>query len=370
MRLIFWQSFLSLAQSSYIRALASRPGWDVTVVAERRMKPERAALGWTVPDFGAARLRIASEDQRALALEQYPPDAIHVLEGLRGLHMVRGVLQPLQKRAARVGILFESGDASGLKGGLRRIIYSWHGLARCRGIDFFLAIGSQGVNWYRKCLFPNSKIHRFAYVAAPADRRWPEPLQTGPTDQVTLGFLGALIARKGGDLLLCALAGLPARNWRLLVVGDGESRPAWERVAAQRQISHLVTFTGVLPNQEAKAMLSRLDLLVLPSRFDGWGLVVNEALMQGVPVVCSDRCGARDLLGESWRGQAFTTGSVESLRAALAAWIGRGKKTPELADRIKTWSHCIEGDSIADYFAAVLSHVYHGAPRPIAPWVG
>jgi glycosyltransferase involved in cell wall biosynthesis len=368
MRLIFWQGSLSI-HSSYIRALASRPGWDVTVIAERRMKPQRKALGCVVPDFGQARLVIASENPEALALEQYPEDTIHVLEGMRGFSMVRRVLPLLSKRSAHVGVVFESGDASGFKGGLRRILYTWQGLAHSSGIDFFLAMGSQGVGWYRKCLFPNSKIYRFGYVTAPADGRGPERMQIGTTDKVTLGFLGSLIPRKGGDLLIRALAGLTDRSWRLIIVGDGGSRSSWEQLAAQGGIADQVTFTGVLLNAEAKAILGDLDLFVLPSRFDGWGAVVNEALMQGVPVVCSDRCGARDLLSDSWRGEAFKAGSMEGLREVLRTWIGRGKRTPELAERIKTWSRCIEGASVADYFAHVLEHVYNGAPRPTAPWL-
>jgi glycosyltransferase involved in cell wall biosynthesis len=369
MRLIFWQSSLSPLNSSYIRALASRSGWDVTVIAERRMKPEREALGWAVPDFGQAHVVIASENPEALALQQYPKDTIHVVEGMRGFSMIRRVLPLLCKRSAHVGVVFESGDASGFKGCLRRILYTWQGLFHSAGIDFFLAMGSQGVGWYQRCLFPNSKIYPFGYVTAPDHGCCPEPMRIGTSDKVTVGFLGSLIPRKGGDLLIRALARLTDRNWRLVIVGDGGSRSSLEGLAVKEGIADYVTFTGVLPNAEAKKILRDLDLFVLPSRFDGWGAVVNEALMQGVPVVCSDRCGARDLLSDSWRGQVFKAGSMEGLREALATWISRGKRTPELTERIKTWSRCIEGASVADYFAQVLGHVYNGAPRPTAPWL-
>lgn len=369
MRLVFWQSILSLLHSSYIRALAGRPGWDVSVVAQRRMTRERAALGWSVPDFGQARLVIASESPGALALEQYPQHTIHILEGIRAFSMGRRVLPLLRKRSARVGIVLESGDPSGFRGGLRRIVYTWHGITHSTEIDFLLATGSQSVDWYRKCRFPNSKVYPFAYVAEPTAEPISRTNQPGRTGEVTVGFLGALIPRKGGDLLLRAFAAMPDRNWRLIMVGEGESRPVWQRVAAHGRISDRVTFTGMLPNTEAKAVLGHLDLFVLPSRFDGWALVVNEALMQGVPVLCSDRCGARDLLAEPWRGEVFKADCVESLRDVLAKWIDRGKRTPELTQRIKAWSGCIGGESVADYFAAVLQHVYNGAPCPVAPWL-
>jgi glycosyltransferase involved in cell wall biosynthesis len=236
-------------------------------------------------------------------------------------------------------------------------------------VQFILAMGRQGVEWYRKCRFPESRIYPFAYVTEANVGRVPEATPPRFTGDVTVAFLGQMIHRKGGDVLLRALASQPDRNWRLRMTGEGESRPSWERLASQLGISDRVTFTGAVPNEEGRALVGSADFLVLPSRFDGWGAVANEALMQGVPVLCSDRCGARDLLAETWRGEIFKAGSVEGLRDALARWINRGKRTPDLTRRIKGWSRCLGGESVADYFAAVLRHVYECAPRPIAPWL-
>jgi hypothetical protein len=189
MKLVFWQGILSPHQAPYIRALAGRAGWDVTVVAERGMTTDRTAIGWAVPDFGLARVIIPSARRVGLVLDEFSQDAIHLLEGIRGRSIVLEVLPILRKRSAHVGVIFESGNTSGLKGGLRRILYTWRGLARSTGIDFFLAMGSQGVGWYRKCLFPNSKIYRFAYVTTPIVGCSPEQTQPGPTEEVTVGFL-------------------------------------------------------------------------------------------------------------------------------------------------------------------------------------
>ena len=82
-------------------------------------------------------------------------------------------------------------------------------------------------------------------------------------------------------------------------------------------------------NAEAVAEIARHDLFLLPSRFDGWGAVVNEALMCGVPVVCSDNCGAAELLGESWRGEVFRTGSAAGLKDILQRWIALGRRTDD-----------------------------------------
>jgi glycosyltransferase involved in cell wall biosynthesis len=333
------------------------------------MTPERVALGWSVPDFGLARITIASESSGGLALTQYRQDAIHVLEGIRGCSMVRNVLPLLWKRSARVGIISESADARGLKGGLRRIAYTWCGVRHAADIDFLLAMGSQGVGWYRKCRFPESRIYPFAYTT---DSKGPceVPLRGNRDSSFALVFSGRCIGGKGVPILLRALSAIRANRWTLTVIGDGPALSDWQGLADELGIANRCRWLGGLPNSAAIARLQHADILLLPSTGkEGWGAVVNEALMQGVPVLCSDRCGARDLLAATWRGEVFKAGSVESLRDVLARWISRGTRTPELTQRIRAWSRCIEGESVADYFAAVLRHVYNGAPRPIAPWL-
>ena len=60
---------------------------------------------------------------------------------------------------------------------------------------------------------------------------------------------------------------------------------------------------------------------MLPSRFDGWGAVVNEALMVGTPVICSDRCGASDLIENGRNGYVFEAGNARALRERLHSFF-------------------------------------------------
>jgi glycosyltransferase involved in cell wall biosynthesis len=115
-------------------------------------------------------------------------------------------------------------------------------------------------------------------------------------------------------------------------------------------------------------LFENTDLLLLPSRYDGWGAVVNEALMCGVPVVCSDNCGAAELLREPWRGATFKAGSAEDLRMVLRRWMERGKLTKQSRVRIREWSSAIEGAPLARYFVEVVEFVRDGGVRPIPPW--
>ena len=65
-------------------------------------------------------------------------------------------------------------------------------------------------------------------------------------------------------------------------------------------------------------LMSSADCLILPSRHDGWGAVVSEALMVGTPVICSDACGSAGVVHASGVGGVFRSGDHCALTAELA----------------------------------------------------
>jgi len=94
------------------------------------------------------------------------------------------------------------------------------------------------------------------------------------------------------DLLIEACASLPPAGWRLDIYGDGPERAALEQLTAARRLADRIVFHGMVSNDVVRRALVAADCAVLPSRFDGWGMLVNEALAAGTPVICTDRCGA------------------------------------------------------------------------------
>lgn len=105
-------------------------------------------------------------------------------------------------------------------------------------------------------------------------------------------FCGSLIARKGVDLVARAFVQL-AREVpavRLRIVGEGDLRRALEEVL--QPVSEKVEFTGFKNWDELPELYASADVLCVPSRYDGWGLVVPEGLASGLPVIATDRMGA------------------------------------------------------------------------------
>ena len=103
--------------------------------------------------------------------------------------------------------------------------------------------------------------------------------------------------------------GLPVH---LLMVGDGEQRSACEALVSDLNLP--VTFTGFLNQNEVTKAYAVSDCLILASESETWGLVVNEAMACGLPVIVSDACGCvPDLIVAGETGYSFPCGDVEAL---------------------------------------------------------
>jgi len=105
-------------------------------------------------------------------------------------------------------------------------------------------------------------------------------------------FSGSLIARKGVDLLARAFVRLASEvcNAKLKIVGEGELRQSLEQTLAP--VRDRVEFVGFKDWSELPREYASADVLCVPSRYDGWGLVVPEGLASELPVIGTDRMGA------------------------------------------------------------------------------
>ena len=147
--------------------------------------------------------------------------------------------------------------------------------------------------------------------------------------------VGQLVPRKGLDKLIEACGRLAARGrtFSLAIVGQGPERDRLESMARMHGIEHF----RILPNQ-TQPVLNEIyraaDVFVFPTLEDIWGLVVNEAMWAGTPVLCSKYAGcAPELLPEE---DIFDPMSAESFDAALSRILEGTVSGPDRS-RLKTW---------------------------------
>jgi glycosyltransferase involved in cell wall biosynthesis len=151
-------------------------------------------------------------------------------------------------------------------------------------------------------------------------------------------FCGKLIEKKQPLALVEAYARVRQEHpcW-LLLVGDGAERAAIQDRVTRRQIPG-VRMAGFLNQSELPAAYTAADLLVLPSAWhETWGLVVNEAMNFGLPIVVSDKVGcAEDLVRPVWNGFVVPHRDVAALARAVATLVGDSQMREVFGARSRT----------------------------------
>ena len=188
-------------------------------------------------------------------------------------------------------------------------------------------IGAKALDDFHRWGIRREKLALFPYSPAgiPAEGPTDEACRAFRGDGKAFLFLGGLDRRKGVDVLLDAFAkatkGAESR-WSLLLVGNDRSRGAYERRASELGVASRVLFRRAMPPAELPSALRAAAVLVLPSRFDGWGVTLNEGASAGLALIGSDACGASDhLISPGENGFVVEAGNVRSLARAMQAYV-------------------------------------------------
>jgi len=153
---------------------------------------------------------------------------------------------------------------------------------------------------------PEQSIETIYYGLAPAqplshDTAVREELGFS-SDAVVLGIIARLIKQKGISTLLEAFAEAFAQNdrLRLIVAGEGELRPALERIVRKKKLDPAVRFLGY--RNDVAAVLASLDIFVHPSLWEGFGLAILEAMAAGKPVIATNVSAIPELVLDGYTG--------------------------------------------------------------------
>lgn len=150
-------------------------------------------------------------------------------------------------------------------------------------------------------------------------------------------YLGRLEPIKAVDKLLHALTLLPTairETVYLDICGDGSEEGRLKRIAVECGVSERVRFHGSIPSDQVGRVYANADLFVLPSEKEPWGLVVNEALSAGVPVMCPFWVGAAaDLVTEGETGYVLQSNTPACIAAGIERAYRAGRVNTQLGGR-------------------------------------
>jgi glycosyltransferase involved in cell wall biosynthesis len=138
-------------------------------------------------------------------------------------------------------------------------------------------------------------------------------------------------------------AGSPPATPYLVIVGDGEERQRLEAQAAALNLTDHVRFVGFRNQTELPAFFRLASVFVLPSRHEPWGLIVNEAMACGCPVIVSTDVGSHaDLVTNGIEGFVYSVGDIAALTSALQRTFASSTTAPTMGaaakQRMEIWS--------------------------------
>ena len=209
------------------------------------------------------------------------------------------------------------------------------------GVDYIKSLGFPGD---RVILAPTAVDNVWwTMQAAMVDRARVRAEWKIPADASIALFCAKLQPWKGPMDLLEAFARANAPRSYLVFVGDGPERAGLERRATELGVAELVRFLGFQNQSQLPSAYCAADWFVLPSHFEPFGLVINEAMLCGCPVVVSDRVGAKyDLVRPGETGFVFPAGNIEALAAILREILVDAPKRARMGtaarQRMETWS--------------------------------
>jgi glycosyltransferase involved in cell wall biosynthesis len=178
------------------------------------------------------------------------------------------------------------------------------------------------------------------------------PRRDGRNGPPALLAVGAVVRRKGYDVLVDALASLRDLPWRMTIAGDRTRSPttvaALEAQVRRHDLADRIEFAGAVDDAHLAALHAGADLFVLPSRFEGYGMAFAEAIAHGLPVVGTTAGAIPDTVPDG-AGILVPPDDAAALANALRRLIGdeRARETlaaaaRNAAARLPTWRQSAE----------------------------
>jgi glycosyltransferase involved in cell wall biosynthesis len=177
-------------------------------------------------------------------------------------------------------------------------------------------------------------------------------------DPPVIGSMGRFVAKKGFEVFIEALALLAAQgsDFRAVLGGSGEEERVLKDLAASRGLDGRLQFAGWVDDRQA--FYDGIDIAVVPSHHEPFGIVVLEAMAQGLPVVSTASEGPSEILADGQGGQLVPLRDPQALADALAALLAdpvaarqRGSAAHGLA--LRTWDIRPAADRLVAALGAV-----------------
>ncbi len=330
---------------------------------------------WTIPETGSIEI-ISLKEKKNIGSFVYRfltehSQSIHFIGGFRGSktasffwkHVVNTSISPL--------VITERPDhKKGLMLFLRDLYYHLTIRRLKKRIAGFLAMGNIGEKTYIRYGMPRGKI--FPYMCTFGEKFPTIKKNSKVGSPLRFVYVGQDIReRKGLDLLIQAFKRIPS-GYSLDFIGSTEN--SWiKNEVDQFPGNPSIRLLGKMPSATIPQFLAdHYDILILPSRHDGWGMTVSEAVLSGLGAIVSDACGSMDIINTSGAGTVVKSGSEEELYQAICHCIQQPEMVLNWKQRAVQYRDRLRPEGVANYLEAVIEYIFdhqYQNARPRAIWL-
>lgn len=361
MNIILWQNILSPHQLPYIiHLLDNIIVKKVVLISSEDISNERKQMGWDfLESTNLSNLEIivnpnSSKIQEIFSL--YENDSWHLFSGIRGFKFVFDVFKFSLNYNVKRAIITERPNtfAFGLCNGkplwLHKIRFFIQDRKYAKYISKVFAMGEDAVSYF-KSVYKNWDVIPFAYCTEASNNN----VRFKSEKNVSFCFVGSLSWWKSPESIIKA-ACIINKKINISYIGGGKKESYLKKMSIKKEQIKVI-FHGFKKNSEIPLLLSNQDVLILPSIYDGWGAVINEAIQSGLFVICSDKCGAKELLSDKRIGKVFRCNDINELSNIMDYCINNIDTIRKDREYRRDWAEKrISGKVIAQYMIDCLNN--------------
>jgi len=156
-------------------------------------------------------------------------------------------------------------------------------------------------------------------------------------DHLVIGVVGRLTRQKGHTILLDALVEVvkKVQATMLFIIGDGPDKAQLQERAKRLGLDQYIKWFGALPQEEVFRLYTAMDVFVMPSLYEGFGLTAAEAMAVGLPVVGTRVDGLSEIINDGVTGYLLQVGDAHGLANALIDLLSNEEKRKTVGERGK-----------------------------------
>lgn len=346
----------------------------VSFIFNNDFRAERKVAGWNDGEFGKANVisLFNESDPENVVRDIFNNDssAIHIVNGLT-THVMRRVSPYLPQLKKKIFVLSERPVQMGRV--IEKMIrisffyfkYSLLYYSYDKYMAAFLPLGKMGVDTFSRYGWNKEKMYPFMYNPMLPILEPNSNIKV--KENLRFLYIGRFYYKtKGVDVLMKATRFLKG-NWSLDMVGgygkNSEEVIEWASKAPN------VQFKGTWDSNTIIQKMRNYDVVCVPTRYDGWNLLINESIYAGIGIITSDEAVSHELIAKSHSGKIVKAGDARAFSQAMQYAIDNHDVVEQWKQNAFESVHLISCETVGRYLYDIINYeTYHEGCKPVCPW--